>query len=97
MCWAGPLQYASWVGGTALGVAGASAIDPTALGLDVLFGVFYLSLLLPEARSRLPVTAAVLAAGLTLALTSVLSEGVPVLLAASMALLGLRRGTGGAA
>lgn len=92
--WAFPLQYASWVGGTILGVAGASAIDPNVLGLDVLFGVFYLSLLLPEVRSRLAGSAALLAAGLTLALTPILPEGIPVLLAASVALLGLRNTTG---
>jgi len=93
--WAFPLQYASWVGGTVAGVAGASAIDPNVLGHDVLFGVFYLSLLLPEVRSRLAVTAVALAAGLTLALTPVLPEGAPVLLAAVVALLGIRNTTGG--
>ena len=47
--WAAPLQWSSWVGGTAAGVAGARVIgDPTRWGLDVLFPVFYLSLLLPE-------------------------------------------------
>jgi len=49
VAWATPLQWLSWVGGTVAGVAGASAIgDPAVWGLDVLFPVFYLSLLLPE-------------------------------------------------
>ena len=41
LVWSAPLQYVGWVGGTALGVAGASiAGDPGRLGLDVLFPVF---------------------------------------------------------
>jgi predicted branched-subunit amino acid permease len=47
--WAAPMQYFPWIAGTIAGVAGASTIgDPTRWGLDVLFPVFYLSLLLPE-------------------------------------------------
>jgi branched chain amino acid efflux pump len=51
IAWAAPLQYLGWVGGTWLGVAGADSLgDPERWGLDVLFPVFYLSLLLPELR-----------------------------------------------
>lgn len=85
-----PVQYASWVGGTALGVLGAAVIDPEALGLDVLFGIFYLSMLLPEVRSRLAIVASIVAAATALMLTPVLPEGVPVLVASLVALLGLR-------
>lgn len=88
--WAWPVQYASWVGGTALGVLGAAVIDPEALGLDVLFGMFYLSMLLPEVRSRLAIVASIVAAATALMLTPVLPEGVPVLVASLVALLGLR-------
>jgi len=46
--WAAPVQYVGWLGGTIVGVAGARAIaDPGRWGLDVLFPVFYLSLVLP--------------------------------------------------
>jgi hypothetical protein len=49
LAWAAPLQFLSWVLGTVIGVAGAGAIgDPSRWGLDVLFPVFYLSVLLPE-------------------------------------------------
>src|SRR5512133_919717 len=49
LAWAAPVQYVGWLGGTLAGVAGADAIgDASRWGLDVLFPVFYLSLLLPE-------------------------------------------------
>jgi predicted branched-subunit amino acid permease len=97
LAWAAPVQYVAWVGGTAAGVAGAEAIgDPSRWGLDVFFPVFYLSLLLPELfpehapRSMRPIIVAALAAAITLLLTPVTPPGVPVLVAAAAALLGLR-------
>jgi predicted branched-subunit amino acid permease len=118
IAWAAPMQYLPWIGGTVLGVVGADAIgDPTRWGLDVLFPVFYLSLLLPDLfpdrfqggsrRSRRgahgrsghrsvapqnlrPILVAILGAGITLALTPVAPPGVPVLVAAAAALIGLR-------
>ena len=118
IAWAAPLQYLPWIGGTVVGVAGASAIgDPARWGLDVLFPVFYLSLLLPDLfpqrfqgesrRARRgadsqsgrgssapqnlrPIIVALLAAAITLALTPVAPPGVPVLVAAAAALIGLR-------
>jgi predicted branched-subunit amino acid permease len=93
LVWSAPLQYVGWVGGTALGVAGASiAADPGRLGLDVLFPVFYLSLLLPELRgSSRAVLAAVISAAITFALTPIAPHGVPVLAASAAALIGLVR------
>jgi predicted branched-subunit amino acid permease len=90
--WAAPLQYAGWVGGTAAGVAGASVLnDPGQLGLDVLFPVFYLGLLLPELRgSSRGLLVAALAAAVALVLVPVAPVGVPVLAAAATALLGLK-------
>jgi predicted branched-subunit amino acid permease len=119
LIWAAPLQYFPWIAGTVVGVVGASAIgDPTRWGLDVLFPVFYLSLLLPELfpdrlqghgrrsgpasdgsgrrhgvaaiLSNRPIIVAVLGAAITLALTPIAPAGVPVLVAASAALIGLR-------
>jgi predicted branched-subunit amino acid permease len=115
--WAAPMQYFPWIAGTIAGVAGATAIgDPARWGLDVLFPVFYLSLLLPElfperfqshrqraeravhrsgGRSfasllhRRPIIVAVLGAVTSLALTPIAPVGVPVLVAASAALIGL--------
>jgi predicted branched-subunit amino acid permease len=98
LAWAAPVQYVAWVGGTLAGVAGAAAIgDPSRWGLDVFFPVFYLSLLLPELfpehalRNRRPIIVAVLAAMITLVLTPIAPSGVPVLVAAAAALIGLRR------
>lgn len=94
--WAMPAQYLAWVGGTAAGVLGAGALgDPAALGLDVLFPVFYLALLLPELRGDdgrwrgRPLLVAGLAGAVAVATTPLLPPGVPVLLAAAAALLGL--------
>ena len=106
LAWAMPVQYVTWVFGTVAGVLGATAIgDPTRWGLDVLFPVFYLSLLLPELfppdlasnrsgraapRNHSPIIVAVLAAAITLALTPIAPPGVAVLVAAAAALIGLR-------
>ena len=119
IAWAAPVQYVAWLVGTVVGVVGATAIgEPTRWGLDVLFPVFYLSLLLPELfpehlqsggrperreadqassglapkapRNLRPIIVAVLAAVITLALTPIAPSGVPVLVAAAAALLGLR-------
>lgn len=109
IAWATPVQYVTWVGGTVAVVAGATAIgDPGRWGLDVLFPIFYLSLLLPELfpvhiqaggrrarrqadrRNLRPIIVALLAAAITLALTPVSPPGVPVVVAAAAALIGLR-------
>ena len=90
--WSAPLQYAGWVGGTAAGVAGASLFaDPGRFGLDVLFPVFYLGLLLPELRgSSRRLVVAGMSALVALVLIPVVPEGVPVLAASATALLGLK-------
>jgi predicted branched-subunit amino acid permease len=114
IAWAAPLQYLPWIGGTVVGVVGANAIgDPARWGLDVLFPVFYLSLLLPDLfperfqagshrrgadggngssapQNLRPIIVAVLGAAITLALTPIAPPGVPVLVAAAAALIGLR-------
>jgi predicted branched-subunit amino acid permease len=92
LAWALPLQYLAWVGGTAVGVAGAVfATDPHRLGLDVLFAVFYLGLLWPELRdSGRAYLVAAASAVVTLVLAPVAPAGVPVLAAAATALIGLR-------
>lgn len=93
--WAAAPQYVGWVGGTIAGVLGADLLgDPRLLGLDALFPVFYLSLLVPELRrsgGRTPIVVALVAAAVTLALTPIAPPGVPVLAAALVALIGLRR------
>jgi len=90
--WSAPIQYAGWVGGTAAGVAGAAMFaDPGRFGLDVLFPVFYIGLLLPELRgSARRLVVAALSAVVALVLVPIVPEGIPVLAAAATALLGLK-------
>jgi|SRR4051812_20140656 predicted branched-subunit amino acid permease len=90
--WSAPLQYAGWVLGTVVGALGASTLaDPGSWGLDVLFPVFYLGLLVPELRTAgRQLVVAGTAAVVALALVPVTPEGVPVLAAAATALLGLK-------
>jgi len=84
-------QYACWVTGTALGVL-SSGLDTRALGLDAVFPAFFLALLVSELRrgSRSTVAVALAGAALALVLVPVVPAGVPVLAAASAALVGLR-------
>ena len=87
-------QYPGWVLGTAIGVLGADRLgDPKAFGLDAVFPAFFLGLLLSEATAS-PVarTVAVAGAVIGLALTPLLPPGLPILIAAAAAALGLRRG-----
>jgi 4-azaleucine resistance transporter AzlC len=87
-------QYVAWVGGTVIGVAIGDAIDPEALGLDVLFPAFFLALLIDELRNgRQHVAAAVIAAVVAVALIPFTPPGIPIVVACVGALLGLR-GTG---
>lgn len=106
IAWAAPLQYAAWSGGTAVGAFAAPQFgDPTQLGLDAMFPVFFLGLLLPVLRDSKPKTAtglaaltrwrslvvALLASIAALALTPFTPVGVPVLAGAAVALIGIRR------
>jgi predicted branched-subunit amino acid permease len=51
--WAAPAQFLGWVGGTAVGAMGATSIgETTRWGIDVLFPVFYLILVLPDLFAR---------------------------------------------
>jgi 4-azaleucine resistance transporter AzlC len=87
-------QYPAWVGGTVVGVlAGPMLGDLDALGLDVAFPVFFLSLLAEDLRERrdgrrTSVGVAVGAAVLAVALVPVAPPGVPVIAACLVALAG---------
>jgi predicted branched-subunit amino acid permease len=86
-----PLQYAAWLAGTVAGALGADVLgDPQRWGLDVLFPVFYLSLLLDELRDdRRARAAAACAAAIAMALVPFTPPGVPIVAAAAAALIGL--------
>jgi predicted branched-subunit amino acid permease len=84
--------YAGWSGGTAIGVvAGDSLADPATLGLDAAFPALFLALLAPLVLSRKRMAAALLGAGIALALTPVTPAGIPVIAATAACLVGLRR------
>jgi predicted branched-subunit amino acid permease len=87
-------QYPAWLIGTAIGAVGRDSIgDPKALGLDAVFPAFFLALLLQEATSsRAGRITAITGAAIALALTPVLPPGLPILLAATAALIGARFG-----
>ncbi|MCW2614522.1 MAG: AzlC family protein [Frankiales bacterium] len=84
------VQYVAWVVGTALGVVSPS-LDARALGLDAVFPAFFLAILAGELRDRKRVGVAGAGALIALALVPVAPPGVPVLVASTAALVGLRR------
>ena len=77
-----------WNLGTLLGALGAAALPrPEVLGLDAAIPGAFLALLWPRLRSRQAWALAAAAAVVALALTPVLSPGLPVLSTAGIALL----------
>jgi 4-azaleucine resistance transporter AzlC len=87
--------YVGWSGGTAIGVvAGDSLADPATLGLDAAFPALFLALLAPLVLSRKRMAAALLGAGIALALTPVTPAGIPVIAATAACLVGLNRRAG---
>jgi 4-azaleucine resistance transporter AzlC len=92
MLGAGLGLYAGWSGGTAIGVmAGDSLADPATLGLDAAFPALFLALLAPLVRDRTALAAALVGAGIALALTPLTPAGIPVIAATAACLVGLRR------
>lgn len=85
-------QAVAWMGGTAVGVAVGNDIgDPDRLGLDMVFPVLFLALLIGELRvgGRRAIAAASLAALIAVALLPVGASGVPVIVSSVAALVGL--------
>ena len=92
MLGAGLGLYAGWSGGTAIGVvAGDSLADPATLGLDAAFPALFLALLVPLVRDRTALAAALVGAGIALALTPLTPAGIPVIAATAACLVGVRR------
>ena len=90
---AGGLLYLCWVGGTALGVLGGSALgDPNRFGLDAAFPALFLALVAPRLRERRALHAALLGGALAAALIPVVPPGIPIVAASAACLLGWRRG-----
>ena len=87
---AGVALYVTWVVSTAVGALGAELLgDPEALGLDAAFPALFLALLWPQLRGPRAIAAAVLGAGIALALLPVAPPGVPIIAAAAACLIGL--------
>jgi 4-azaleucine resistance transporter AzlC len=86
-------QYPGWVLGTLIGVIFGGALgNPEDLGLDAIFPAFFLGLLASELRRPHAVPTVLVGGAIALGLTPLLPPGLPVLLASSAALIGLRRG-----
>ncbi|HMJ74784.1 MAG TPA: AzlC family ABC transporter permease [Iamia sp.] len=91
--WAtGAAVFVGWNAMTLVGAAGASALDdPGVLGLDVAGPAAFVALLSPRLTGREPWAVALVAAALALATAPLVPAGVPVLVAASVAIVvGLR-------
>ena len=64
--------------------------EPGRFGLDAVFPTFFLGLLITELADRRRRVAALLGGGIALALVPFTPAGVPVLVAAAAAIIGLR-------
>ena len=86
-------QYVTWMAGTTLGALGGDLLgDTSRFGLDAIYPMFFLALLLAEIKDRRTGLVAAAGAGVALSLVEVAPAGVPVLAASLVALWGLRRG-----
>jgi predicted branched-subunit amino acid permease len=84
--------FTLWNLGTLIGAVGAQGVDPKALGLDAAVPAAFLALLAPRVRGRSAWVVALAAALVAVAATPYVPTGVPVLLAAAVAVVaGLRR------
>jgi predicted branched-subunit amino acid permease len=89
---AGVVLYACWVGGTAAGAFGGTALgDPDTLGLDGAFAALFLALLVPQVHSRRALAAALGGAAIAFVLTPFSAPGVPIIAATAACLVGWKR------
>jgi 4-azaleucine resistance transporter AzlC len=87
-------QYLTWTLGSVFGAIFGNALGDThRLGLDAIYPVFFLSLLIAELRDATSRWVAVGGGLLALALVPISPPGVPILAASTVALIGLVRRT----
>ena len=86
-----------WPGGAVLGALIGSAVHDTgAFGLDAMFPVVILALIVQDLRDRMTLRAALVGAAVALAATPFLPSGLPVLLALAAVILLVRQRSPGA-
>ena len=85
-------QYVTWTLGSVVGAIFGDALGDThRLGLDAIYPVFFLSLLIAELRDATSRWVAVCGGLLALALVPISPPGVPILAASAVTLIGLVR------
>ena len=85
-------QYVTWLAGTTVGALGGGLLgDTSRFGLDAIYPMFFLAVLIPEIKDRETAAVALAGAVVALALVEVAPAGIPVLAASLVALWGLRR------
>lgn len=88
-------QYVAWTLGSVVGaVSGDLLGDTDRLGLDAIYPVFFLSLLIAELRDRTSRRVALAGALVALALVPLAPPGIPILAASAVALVGVVRRAG---
>jgi predicted branched-subunit amino acid permease len=84
-------QYVTWLAGTTIGALGGDLLgDTSRLGLDAIYPMFFLSLLVTEIKDRRTAAVALAGALVALSLVEVAPAGIPVLAASLVTLWGLR-------
>ena len=84
-------QYVAWLAGTVVGAAAGDLIgDPERLGLDALFPMFFVAILLAELGRPGARWVALAGAAIALLLVPWAPPGIPILVASVAALLGTR-------
>jgi predicted branched-subunit amino acid permease len=88
---AGLVLYATWMIGTAIGVAGGQFLgEPEDLGIDAAFPALFLALLIGQLTKRRLIVASVAGAAIAIVLTPFTQPGIPIVAASLGALAGWR-------
>lgn len=83
--------FITWNVGTVVGAFAGSVLDATTLGLDAAFPAAFVAMLVPHLRNRRSRSAAATGAIICLVLVPIVPVGVPILVAVTGILFGVRR------